>query len=147
MAFASNYERIQQRLHQEVSTGPYHPVSTDKDTKLQSVDTLTSVTPASVVVGETATAFGTPQRNRRTDRRERRTWRWQAVALFNQNVSWEAAEKRLIQSNIILARDTVNDRGQVTLKLLDADPFHPLQQDPSSGTQVTLTFEAEVAPV
>jgi hypothetical protein len=66
---------------------------------------------------------------------------------FNQEVTVEAAEKRLIATNIILPRDDTNDLEQVTLKLLDADPFHPPQQNPTTGTQVTFTFEAELSPV
>ena len=145
--FVSNAERIQQRLHQEASTGPYYAIATDPNTKLQTVDGATAITPASVIVGELHSAFGTPIRNRRTPRLERRSWRWAVVAQFNQDVTAEAAEKRLIAANILLPRDTTNDLEQVTLKLLDADPFHPPQQSPSSGTQVKFTFEAELAPV
>ena len=147
MVFTSNFERIQQRLHQEATTGPYYAVATDPDTKLQTVDGATAIVPRSVIVGEQGSSFGEPIRNRRTPRLERRSWRWAVVCMFTQDVTAEATAKRLIATNILLPRDTVNDLEQVTLKLLDADLFHPPQQNPSSGTQVTLTFEAELAPV
>lgn len=147
MTFVSNYQRIQQRLHTEATTGPFYAISTDAETKLKTVDDSVAITPASVIAEESSTAFGTPSRNRRTNRSERRNWRWQVACRFNQEVTVEAAEKRLIASNIILPRDATNDLEQVTLKLLEADPFHPPQQSPSTGTQVTFTFEAELSPV
>ncbi len=147
MVFASNYERIQQRLHAEATTGPFYAINTDVETKLKTVDDSAAIPPASVIAEESSTAFGTPSRNRRENRSERRNWRWQVACRFNQEVTVEAAEKRLIASNIILPRDDTNDLEQVTLKLLDADPFHPPQQSPSTGTQVTFTFEAELSPV
>lgn len=147
MVFASNYERIQQRLLTEALAGPFYAISTDVETKLKSVDDAVAIEPASVHAEEDTTSFGTPSRNRRTNRSERRNWRWQVACRFNQEVTTEAIEKRLIATNIILPRDSVNDLEQVTLKLLDADPFHPPQQNPSTGTQVTFTFEAELSPV
>jgi hypothetical protein len=147
MVFASNYERIQQRLHAEATTGPFYAIITDVETKLQTVDDSAAIPPASVIAEEFTMSFGTPSLNRRTNRSERQSWRWRVACRFNQDVTIEAAEKRLIATNIILPRDSVNDLEQVTLKLLDSDPFHPPQQSPTSGTQVTFTFEAELSPV
>ena len=147
MVFASNYQRIQQRLHTEAAAGPFYAVATNVETKLKTVDDSVAITPASVIAEEASSAFGTPSLNRRTNRSERRSWRWQVACRFNQEVTVEAISKRLIASNIILPRDAANDLEQVTLKLLDADPFHPPQQNPSTGTQVTFTFEAELSPV
>lgn len=144
---ASNKERIQQRLIAEAATGPFHAVSTDPDTKNISVDTVTAVAPASAIAQEESTSFGTPRRHRRTERLERRSWRWALACTFNQEVTTEAFEKRLIATSIILPRDVVNDLEQVTLKLLGAVPQHPPQQSPRQGTAVTFTFEAELAPV
>lgn len=146
MPFASQYERIQQRLYTEIATGPYHPISTDVETKLKSVDGDTSVEPASIHAEEMSTRFGDPRRNRRVARQERLGWRWSVSARFNQEVTTEAVERRLINRAIILPRDDANELEQVTLKLLEADPFHPPQQHPSAGTQVTFTFEAELSP-
>jgi len=147
MAFLSNYTRIQQQLHAEGVTGPFYALATDKDTKLKTIDDSVSITPASVIAEEHTAGFGTPSRNRRTNRSERRSWRWRVSCNFNQEVTTEAAEKRLIAANIILPRDSANDLEQVTLKLLESDPFHPAQQSPTTGTQVTFTFEAELSPV
>lgn len=147
MVFLSNYQRIQQRLHAEATTGPYYAIATNVETKLKTIDDSAAIAPASVIAEETSSSFGNPLRNRRTDRSERRSWRWQVACRFNQEVTVEAAEKRLISANIILPRDATNDLEQVTLKLLDADPFHPPQQNPTTGTQVTFTFEAELSPV
>lgn len=147
MTFASNYQRIQRRLHGDVALGPFYAITTDVETKLKTVDDSVEITPASVIAEEDSTTFGTPIRNRRTNRSERRNWRWRVACRFNQDVTIEAAEKRLIATNIILPRDDINDLEQVTLKLLEADPFHPPQQSPSTGTQVTFTFEAELSPV
>lgn len=147
MVFVSNYQRIQQRLHTEATTGPFYAITTDVETKLKTVDDSVAIAPASVIAEEDTTSFGTPIRNRRENRSERRNWRWRVACRFNQEVTAEAIEKRLISTNIILPRDSVNDLEQVTLKLLEADPFHPPQQSPSTGTQVTFTFEAELSPV
>lgn len=147
MAFVSNYERIQRRLLLEGSNGPFYAATTDVDTKQKTVDVATVVAPASVMAEEESTTFGTPSRNRRTDRRERKSWRWLVVCKFNRDVSAEAIEKRFIAANILLPRDSANDLEQVSLKLLDADSFHPAQQNPSSGTHVKFTFEAELSPV
>ena len=147
MTFLSNYTRIQQRLHAEATTGPFYAIATNVETKLKTVDDTAAIVPASVIAEEATSSFGKPSRNRRTNRSERHSWRWQVTCRFNQEVTIEAAEKRLIAANIILPRDASNDLEQVTLKLLDADPFHPPQQSPSTGTQVTFTFEAELSPV
>ena len=147
MTFASNYQRIQQRLHTEATAGPFYALATNVETKLKTIDDTVAIVPASVIAEEASSAFGKPSRNRRENRSERRSWRWQVACRFNQEVTVEAAEKRLIAANILLPRDATNDLEQVTLKLLDADPFHPPQQSPSTGTQVTFTFEAELSPV
>lgn len=147
MAFESNYERIQNKLYAELLAGPFYGVTTDTNTKLKTVDDSVAIVPASVITEETSTNFTEPSRNRRTPRLERRSWRWEVVCKFNQEIIAEAAQKRLIASHIFLARDPANDLEQVTLKLLDADTFHPPQQSPSSGTTATFTFEAELSPV
>jgi hypothetical protein len=147
MTFVSNYQRIQRRLHTEATAGPFYAIATNVETKLKTIDDSVEIAPASVIAEESTSSFGKPLRNRRTNRSERRNWRWQVACQFNQEVTVEAAEKRLIAANIILPRDASNDLEQVTLKLLDADPFHPPQQNPSTGTQVTFTFEAELSPV
>lgn len=147
MAFLSNYIRIQNKLLIEGSNGPFYAVTTDVDTKQKSIDDSTVIAPASVIAEEVDTSFGQPSRNRRTSRLERKSWRWKVVCKFNQEVIAEAAQKRLIATHFFLARDDANDLEQVTLKLLDADTFHPPQQNPSSGTTATFTFEAELSPV
>lgn len=147
MAFVSNYQRIQQRLYAEATTGPFYAITTNVETKQKVVDGATAIPPASVHAEEDSSSFGLPSRNRRENRSERRKWRWRVACRFNQEVTIEAAEKRLIAANILLPRDDTNDLEQVTLKLLDADPFHPPQQNPATGTQVTFTFEAELSPV
>lgn len=143
----TDYERIQQRLFQEASAGPYYAISTDTETKLKTVDTLVAISPASVHVEEDTTSFGNPRLNRRSARSERLTWRWRVAVRFNIEAATHDFEKRMIATWIILPRDAANGLEQITLKLLDSDPFHPPQQNPTSGTQVTFTFEAETAPV
>ncbi len=147
MVFVSNFERIQRRLLIEASNGPFYALSTDVETKVPTVDVATAIAPASVIAEEASTSFGKARRNRRTNRSERLSWRWEVVCKFNQDVTAEAAEKRLIAQNILLPRDPSNDLEQVTLKLLDADTSHPPQQNPSSGAHVKFTFEAELSPV
>ncbi len=147
MVFVSNYERIQRRLLIEGSNGPFYAISVDPDTKVPTVDGDTVIAPVSVLAEEVSTDFGVPRRNRRTNRSERRSWRWAVICKFNQDVTAESAEKRLLARNILLPRDLANDLEQVSLKLLEADSFHPPQQNPSSGTSVKFTFEAELSPV
>ncbi len=147
MVFVSQDERIQRQLIAEAATGPFHPVSYDRDTKQKTVDLLTTVTPGEAYAQAISTSFGDASRNRRTDRRERKAWRWHLACSFNQEVSLEAFEKRLIGTNILLARDQDNDLAQVSLKLQSADPLHPPQQQPNRGTQVVFVFEAELSPV
>lgn len=147
MAFVSQEQRIQNQLIAEAATGPFHPVTYDKDTKLKTVDVLSTVQPGEALAQAISTSFGVPRRNRRSDRLERNKWRWHLACRFNQEVSIEAFEKRLIGQNILLARDDSNDVAQVSLKLQSADPFHPPQQQPNTGTQVVFVFEAELSPV
>jgi len=147
MAFVSQDQRIQRQLIAEAATGPFHPVTYDKNTKQKTVDTLSTVKPGESYAQAISTSFGVPSRHRRTDRLERNRWRWHLACRFNQEVSIEAFEKRLIGKNILLARDQDNDLAQVSLKLQSADPFHPPQQQPNTGTQVVFVFEAELSPV
>lgn len=147
MTFVSQDERIQRQLIAEAATGPFHPVTYDKDTKDKTVDVLSTVQPGEAIAQAISTSFGVPVRNRRTDRRERNRWRWHLACRFKEEVSIEAFEKRLIGQAILLARDQDNDLEQVSLKLQSADPFHPPQQHPNTGTQVVFVFEAELSPV
>ena len=149
MAFVSQEERIKTQLLAEAATGPFNPVTYDKDTKLPTVDlaTLNEVAPSQSWAQAISASFGVPARNRRTDRRERQGWRWHLALTFPVEVSIEQFEKRLIGQSIILARDDANDLAQVSLKLQSADPFHPPQQQSNTGTQVVFVFEAELSPV
>ncbi len=147
MAFVSQEQRIQRALIAEAATGPFHPVTYNSTTRDKTVDIGSTVQPGEAYAQAISTSFGVPSRNRRSDRRERNKWRWHLACRFNQEVSIEAFEKRLIGQAIFLARDDSNDVAQVTLKLQSADPFHPPQQQPNTGTQVVFVFEAELSPV
>ncbi len=149
MVFVSQDERIQRALIAEAATGPFNPVTYDKDTKLKTVDLAApnEVAPSQSWATAISASFGVPRRHRRTDREERQKWRWHLALTFPVEVSIEQFEKRLITTNILLARDQDNDLEQVTLKLQSAEPFHPPQQQPNTGTQVVFVFEAELSPV
>lgn len=147
MPFVSQDQRIQRKLLEEAAQGPFYSVCYDKDTKQKSIDVVTLVEPAESTAQALSASFGVPSRHRRTDRLERRSWRWHLACRFAQEVSTEAFEKRLIQNNILLPRDVDNDLEQVSLKLQAADPFHPPQQAPNEGTHVTFVFEAELSPI
>ena len=45
MVFVSNYERIQQRLHTEATTGPFYAITTNVETKLKTVDAAVAIAP------------------------------------------------------------------------------------------------------
>ncbi len=148
MVFVSQEERIQRRLLQEAATGPFHLLQFDRDTHQMRISVPIELQPAEAIAVAVSSTFGEPLQHRRTARLERQSWRWQLECRFDEQVSTEEFEKRIIQSYIILARDVDNDLEQVTLKLLSADgPLQPPQQAPSTGTQVTFTFEAELSPV
>lgn len=149
MVFVSQDERIQRQLIAEAATGPFHPVTYDKNTKQKTVDLdpLEEVNPSESYAQAISTSFGVASRNRRTDRRERKVWRWHLACRFPQEVSIEEFEKRLLKNIPLLARDQDNDLAQVKLILQSADPFHPPQQHPNTGTQVVFVFDAELSPV
>jgi len=143
---ASQEQRIARQLVVEAATGPFHPVSYDRN-RLKTVDLGTKVLPAESLAQAISASFGVPRSHRRADRLERRAWRWNLDCKFPEEVSLEEFEKRIIKNPPILARDPANELEQVTLKLQSADPFHPPQQDPSVGTLVTFIFEAELSSV
>lgn len=147
MVFFGQAQRIQNRLQEEARCGPFYAVLTDKDSKEAWVDASANIPPAQVIVKEIAALFGDASRNRRRYCQELQLWRWKLDLAFNQEVTSEAFEGRLLRDPIILPREPAKDLGQVTVKFLSADRYHPPQQSPSVGTGLSITFEAELSPV
>jgi hypothetical protein len=148
----TNKERIQNALLARAWAAEFQPVVT---ALVGSARTITvgetpprGILPASVRAEETFSRFGRPRRNRRRApgfMRERTGWNWKLALNFNEEVVTETFEAEL-QDNPIYLPATA-DLRQVILELQFANPQHPAQQDPSNGTKITFTFNAQEAPL
>ncbi|MCP4897879.1 MAG: hypothetical protein GY906_12980 [bacterium] len=141
-----NRTRVQKVLTDAAKAGTFYPVSYDSDTQDPIVDDINPVFPTSVLVNEVGTTFDTPQLNRQTGRRERVTWAYQLRLKFNQEVLLEVFEDAMSENPIKLPSVPADGLRQMTLELEGSDPTHPVQQEPSTGTQVVYNFEASLSP-
>lgn len=137
---------VHNALREAVAAGPFYAVSRDRNTREVSIG-VEHIAPASLVLHEVGSQFGPAIRLRTTNARERRMWRWTVAIRFDREVSLEDFESRVSLSPPRVDRDTDAGLPQVLLKLVSVDPRHPVNQSPSSGTEATLHFEAELSPI
>jgi hypothetical protein len=147
--FYVHKQYVHNAIVEALQQGIFLPVTYDPTTKLMSVptDEEDAVPPSSLAANELTCLFGLPERNRRERIMERGTWRWQVIVKFDREVVLEVFEESLVAAPILVARDPSKSLRQITLQLIDAEYVHPPKQSPSSGTQVTYTFEARLGPV
>lgn len=147
--FYTHKQAIHNAIVDAIQSGVFLPVTYDPATKLMEVptDEEDAVPPASFAANDLTCVFGLPERNRRERIMERGSWRWQVIVQFDREVVAEPFEETLLASPILLAKDTNRGLRQIIINLIDADYIHPPKQNPSSGTQVTYTFEARLGPV
>ncbi|MFG0317078.1 MAG: hypothetical protein ACF8XB_07395 [Planctomycetota bacterium JB042] len=142
------YKSVHDALVGAALGGTFRPVTFDPDTKLATVDTESSVTPAEALANEISAEFSVPQRNRQTLLRSRSRWRWELIVGFhNGTVSLLEFEKALNEPPLRVAADPANGLPQVTLNLVSSAYKHPTRQSPSKGTQATFVFEASLGPI
>ena len=140
---ATYTERIHEALTSAAEAGEFRPVRfSGRDL---TVDEGTTVAPATALVYEVSSQFGTPKVFRRERKQERLLWEWLLVVEFNTAVSCETFEENLCGSPILIPRS--EGLRQITLRLVGADYDHPARQQPSKGTIVSFRFEAELSPI
>ena len=141
------YARIHNLLVATAMAGTFHPYSIDKTTKVLTIDTNTSVPPASALANEVSAEFGQAPLHRQSQKDDRIKWLWDLHLQFNKPVTVEAFEQAITGIPLRLARDTEMGLRQVTLRLLSAEYEHPLQQQPTTGLSVVFHFEASLSPI
>jgi hypothetical protein len=144
-----NSDRIRNALTGAAKSGTFYKKVIDPTTGNASTGTETEdeVEPDYAHANEVHSTFITGK-NRRTLSDDRDTWTWELRLGFPCEVALELFEEEVTVTPIALPRDP--DAGfdrQVILRLRDARPTHPPEQQPSTGTRVTYTFEATLSPV
>lgn len=139
------YERVYNAFVAACAPSLFHSVTINTTTKLATVDLNSAIAPASALANELSARFGPAllKRTRLTD--DRTNWIWELILHFNQHVSCEAFEQRVVETPIRLDRDA--DHRQVLFHLRSTKIEHPLQQQPSNGTKAVFTFEVSLSPL
>ena len=140
---ATYTEQIHKAITETMEGGAFHPFRYSG--RVLTVDDSSSVAPATVLVYEVSSFFGTPVRHRMSRRQERLGWEWLAVLEFQVGVSCERFEEDLCTSQILIPRSA--GLRQVTLKLSGSEYDHPARQQASKGTVASFRFDAELSPV
>ena len=142
-----NKIRIQNELIAAGKAGPYFRVTYDCQTDLaDEIDEDASPVievPASVKANEVRSAFRDAANYRRSAGLDRATWTWLLRMQFHCEVTAERVEENLMENPPCLTLLGPNNRtNQVLLKLVNSDYTHPPTTSPSSGSEITFTFEA-----
>ncbi len=142
-----NKIRIQNELITLGQAGPYYRTTYDCATDLaDEIDenaTPTVVSPTSIKANEIASSFDKAASYRRSVGRDRTSWSWLLRLQFNCEVTAERLEENLLDSPPCLVMlGTNNQTRQVRLDLVRTDYIHPPTNQPHSGSEISLTFEA-----
>jgi len=141
-------KRVNDALRERVDVGLFLPARVDSNTgQLIAASDDQAVRPTVILITETTALMGLPRRNRQFDRDEKHNWTWEVLLQFSETVTVEPFECDILESPINLAADVDNDLGSVRLRFRDVRYEHPPQQNSSSGSRVTMTFEADLSPV
>lgn len=135
--------RIQNFIKQLVLYGKFYSVTYDVTTKLANpIDSITSIAhPAEVVVNETNSVFDDePKEKRGGFIRRRAAWSFDAIVAFNTEVTTEPFEKSILEPTPVLEADPTAGLSRARIVLDKAFYKHPVQQNPSLGTQVIFAF-------
>lgn len=148
LAGLSQQQRIQNRLIAEAAQGPFYATRTDPNTKQVTVrlGIGSEITPSRIYAEEIASEAGVASRNRTEYRLDRLSWTWELVVEFNEAASIEFFERRLAANPPFLPYNRQYDLEWVRLMWQNSRYEHPPQQQPSSGTRATLTFDAVLGP-
>lgn len=149
LAFVSQRQRIQNRLLLEVEAGPFYLARFDSNLRTLSIHTGEGdeVQPSRIYAEEVSSEIGVTRRDRTRYARERHSWTWELILEFSQAVSIEFFEKRIALKPPWLPPIPEREQEWVRLELQDSRYDHPPQQQPSTGTRATLTFDAVEGPV
>lgn len=96
-----------------------------------------------VLCNEIQSVFEQDPQYRRNDIQTRQQWTFALRLKFDQEVLIERFEEGLLANPIIIDRDVVAGLPLVTLRLVQSEVQHPVQQQGATGTIVEFTFEAE----
>lgn len=136
--------RIQNALIDAARAGTFHPVRFVSG-KMQ-VDETKLLKPTQVLTHEIQSDFDTPRLNRQRYMRERREWLWLLDVAFADHATAEVFEERLASAPIVLDHDPDNGLRSVILEIVKTTYEHPPQQQPTSGTRLSMTLRANITP-
>ena len=129
---------IYNRLVKTARNFPFRPIERLQDEEVASTGAL--IRPATVQAGPDG--YTVEEADRRGPRSHRVTSsNWKLIVKFAKQVGLDSFLKQ--HSNIVIPRDQDNGREfQVRLIAVDVDVDTPVSRSPSSGTEATITYEA-----
>lgn len=134
---------IQNHLRTLAKEGTFYCVSYDPETgdALQ-IDPNESETlaPQQALCNEVSSAFEIDTRQGRDRIQRRSSWQFELLLGFSSEVSLEDFEQALMAEPPVVPEK--NGHKQIRCELVSADYQHPVQQQPSTGTQARYVFEA-----
>lgn len=146
MARQYSKTRVQNFIRDLVLAAKFYPITYDGDNDDKGVVAEAipdnEVRPQSVEVNQTAKEFATDSRYGRSLVRYPVEWTFEAIIKFNKEVDFDDLENVLRQVPTI-PRDEANEHPQIDLEVSDIDYDEPTRKG-SSGTRVTITFDANV---
>ncbi len=139
-----NLERITNALIAVARAGVFHPVITDPNTGLATVDETQLVAPSKATCVETAATWRPAKSYRRELVQERQGWLFTLQLSFTQRVSTEEFEESLASTFIRLPPYSDENLLGVFLRPSHTSYIHPPEQSPNKGSIVAITFEASI---
>jgi hypothetical protein len=146
MNFGRDAERIQNKLIDLGTAGPFYAISYTAAGKLVVTNPLVTVTPAEVLAEDLSSVYGLPERNRRSYRLDRQEWLWELRLGFNGAVYTERFEQNWAANPLLLPADKTNSLRGVSLELKSVGYVHPPKHGPKT-TKVTYTLNARLWPL
>lgn len=146
---------IQNALVAAAMAGVFPIVSYDPTTHVASTSYVSGdllavgswVAPVAALANEINGSFEEARLQRRKYQLDRTNWTFQLKLEFNREVVLELFEDSLRVTPPRVLRDPTNGlTNQVTLRLIDVVPTHPIQQESSTGTKAVYRFEARITP-
>jgi len=140
---------VQNAIVAAAMAGTFRPVTYDATTHAASFDSddANKVVPSSAVANELSAGFAEAERNRRTHCQDKKRWIFQLKLEFQQEVTLDEFEESLLATPLTVNRDVVEGlTHRIEVFFQDVQYVHPIQQEPSTGTKVTYTFEARLTP-
>ena len=136
--------RIQRKLVSIAKDTEFPVVTYGDDGSPNAVNDKEFIKPSTpILCNETQSVFAEDERYRRGDIQTRQQWTYALRMKFDREVLLEFFEEALLADPPVVERDDENGFPQATLRLIQSEVSHPVQQGAASGTIVEFTFEAE----